>query len=581
VTPLKASFESTLSRVPPHLRRYVVQQDYGAYDEVSQAVWRFVTLHAYARLRHTAVPEYLDGLGKAGMSVDRIPRIEAMDASLAEYGWGAVCVDGFIPPRAFQAFQALGILPIAADIRTHQHLSYTPAPDIIHEAAGHAPILVNTEYASYLRRIGEVGSRAFTKPQDDEAYRAIYRLSEIKESPNATPAQVTAAERELADTLARTGEPSEAARLSRLYWWTAEYGLCGTVKDYRLYGAGLLSSLWESHSCHSERVRKLPLGIECLDVGYDITQEQPQLFVTPDFSALHGVLEQAERQLACSVGGTAALRVAVESRELATLELEGVAVCGVVERVLERDDTAAALLLSGRLGVALDGNCRVLDDAQHRKLTGCVVLGSSLDGRSLRDWAMNLPAEAGARLDLRTTLGVEMSGDFVTWHTFPSVLEVRNVELRAREEVLHRGPDPIWVVLAPHVRTARAGACADSYFPATEFMERRVPRASNRPPDLLRLNALYVRSIEAWRAHHGPAVLEVFEAIHAELERSFPEEWLLRWNLLESLDKAGEHGVLSHELERELEKLEHFFREREPIMTGLGRLRGMRHRGAT
>jgi phenylalanine-4-hydroxylase len=36
-----------------------------------------------------------------------------------------------------------------------EHIEYTPAPDIIHEGAGHAPIIANPEYAEYLRRFGD------------------------------------------------------------------------------------------------------------------------------------------------------------------------------------------------------------------------------------------------------------------------------------------------------------------------------------------------------------------------------------------------------------------------------------------
>ena len=89
---------------------------------------------------------------------------------------------------------------------------------------------------------------------------------------DSTPEDVRRVEAELEAALAGVTETSEAARLSRLYWWTAEYGLVGRVEDYKLYGAGLLSSLGESHSCHDPRVRKLVLDERCTDVSYDITK---------------------------------------------------------------------------------------------------------------------------------------------------------------------------------------------------------------------------------------------------------------------------------------------------------------------
>ena len=108
---------ATLDRVPPHLRHLIVRQDYSRYTAVDQAVWRFVLLQTHARLKATAHAAYGEGLGQTGISVERIPRIDEMDEHLAPFGWGAVCVDGFIPPRAFQELQSLSILPIAADMR--------------------------------------------------------------------------------------------------------------------------------------------------------------------------------------------------------------------------------------------------------------------------------------------------------------------------------------------------------------------------------------------------------------------------------------------------------------------------------
>ena len=83
-------------------------------------------------------------------------------------------------------FQSLGILPIAADMRTIEHLTYTPAPDIVHEAAGHAPILINEEYGNYIKEYGNIASKAIMSKEDLDLYDAIRELSDIKESPVST-----------------------------------------------------------------------------------------------------------------------------------------------------------------------------------------------------------------------------------------------------------------------------------------------------------------------------------------------------------------------------------------------------------
>ena len=111
--------------------------------------------------------------------------MDGMNRILKEIGWAAVSVDGFIPPNAFMEFQAYNVLVIASDMRTINHIEYTPAPDIIHEAAGHAPIIANPEYAEYLRRFGEIGSKAISSAKDYEMYEAIRLLSILKENPNS------------------------------------------------------------------------------------------------------------------------------------------------------------------------------------------------------------------------------------------------------------------------------------------------------------------------------------------------------------------------------------------------------------
>src|ERR1700678_2416775 len=118
---------NSLSRLPQHLRKYAVDQDYHRYTPEDQAVWRFIMRQLRDFLSVHAHECYLEGLEKTGIGADEIPRIEEIDQKLSRFGWGAVPVSGFIPPAAFMEFQSLGILPIASDIRSMDHLLYTPA----------------------------------------------------------------------------------------------------------------------------------------------------------------------------------------------------------------------------------------------------------------------------------------------------------------------------------------------------------------------------------------------------------------------------------------------------------------------
>ena len=177
------SYENILERIPVHLKSYVVDQNYDRYSAQDQAVWRYIMRKNIDFLSKHAHPSYLSGLEKTGINLDRIPNVEIMNEALDRMGWRAVVVDGFIPPAAFMEFQAHKILVISAEIRTIEHILYTPAPDIVHEAAGHAPIIADDIYAEYLQKFGEYGSKAMVSKMDIDVYEAIRHLSIIKEYP--------------------------------------------------------------------------------------------------------------------------------------------------------------------------------------------------------------------------------------------------------------------------------------------------------------------------------------------------------------------------------------------------------------
>lgn len=334
--------DTTHAKIPYHLRRYIVDQNYSRYTAEDQAVWRYIMRQLKNFLSRNAHESYLEGLAKTGIRVDRIPSIPEIDEHLERFGWGAVPVSGFIPPAAFMEFQSLGILPIASDMRTMDHLTYTPAPDIVHEAAGHAPILVHPEYARYLLQYGDVARHAIISKEDMDQYEAIRILSDIKEDPRSTPEEVTAAEEKLENINQGMQGVSEAGLLSRMNWWTAEYGLIGDVRNPKIFGAGLLSSVGEAKSCLHPRVKKIPLSVDCVDFPYDITEVQPQLFVARDFNHLGLVLEELAQRLAYRRGGRESLERALNAQTVNTVQLNsGLQISGVLREFLRAQESAS------------------------------------------------------------------------------------------------------------------------------------------------------------------------------------------------------------------------------------------------
>lgn len=323
-----------VANLPLHLRKYIVPQVYEKYTPVDHAVWRYVMRQNYSYLKNVAYYPYIPGLKKAGLTIEKIPSLQEINDALAVIGWGAVTVDGFIPPAAFMEFQAYRVLVIAADIRQLEHIEYTSAPDIIHESAGHAPIISDTKYNQYLSYLGTIGTKALFSSKDYALYESIRALSILKEMPNVDQQQLEDAEALVLHNQQNLGAPSEMALLSRLQWWTVEYGLIGSIDQPKIYGAGLLSSIGESASCMDPKVKKIEYTIDALTYSYDITKPQPQLFVTPTFQNLIDVLEQFESTMAYRVGGFESVSKAIECKNICTAVFSsGLQVSGVFSKV--------------------------------------------------------------------------------------------------------------------------------------------------------------------------------------------------------------------------------------------------------
>jgi len=326
---------TTLERLPRYLQRYCVHQDYDKYTPREHATWRYIMRQNKAFFAKHAVPIYLEGLELTAIPEDRIPDIDEVDASLQRFGYGAVGVCGFIPPAVFLEFQARGIMPIATDMRTLEHVDYTPAPDIVHEAAGHVPIVADPDYRNYLKQYGQCANRALFSEEDLRLYEAIRYLSDIKENPDTKPEELDRAQERLEVASKAVSFVSESAKVGRMGWWTIEYGLVGDPAEPKIYGAGLLSSVGESQACLSIKVKKIPLDIHCTDQSFDITEPQPQLFIAPTLADLPHSLKELEHSLSFYKGGLDSLELAKKCATTNTIKLDsGLEFCGKVETIL-------------------------------------------------------------------------------------------------------------------------------------------------------------------------------------------------------------------------------------------------------
>ena len=272
---------------------------------------------------------------------------------------------------------------------------------------------------------------------------------------------------------------SESAKIARLYWWTAEYGLVGTPSDFRLYGAGLLSSIGEGHFCRLPNIRKNPLTKECVNVDYDVTRAQPQLFVVKHFAELDEVLDDVDRTLSYRIGGAAALETAQRSEELATVALDsGVQVVGTV---WGSSTTAGAPVSCGSRALRLSREGIDLLEGMPRRTEYALPLGALSDGTplsSLTPHALLARASRG-RLRLETSSGLVLSGDVRA--IVPVDDRVGAVLLSSFE--LHRGDERLLsadvypLALGAEVATAWAGA-PDGFSPTPRCPRSASPRSA-------------------------------------------------------------------------------------------------------
>lgn len=526
---------ATQGRLPLHLRKYTVDQDYQRYTPEDQAVWRFIMRQLKDFLSKHAHQSYLEGLERTGITIDRIPTIHQIDERLEKLGWGAVPVSGFIPPAAFMEFQALGILPIASDMRTIDHLLYTPAPDIVHEAAGHAPILANPDYAAYLRQYGEVARRAIISKEDLEQYEAIRVLSDVKENPDSTAADISAAETRLNEINNRMSFVSEAALLSRMNWWTAEYGLIGETHDPRIFGAGLLSSVGESKFCLSAKVKKIPLSVDCINFSYDITEPQPQLFVTRDFAQLGDVLEQMTQNLAFKRGGEFGLKRAIEAETVNTVEFEsGIQISGHLRNyIADSHGQPAYLQFEGKSQLSLEGR-EIPDQGNARHPHGYSCPVGDLRSGTIAEIAKR----RGQRVEFEYQSGVRIEGllaHVVNHRGVPVLLTFKDCKVSLGDKVLF---DPSWgeydMAVGRAIPSVFGGpADREKFSDTADFTAARVPSRNFSAEQRLR-HSLFAQ-IRDLRERPRPReqARELFAELTAKFLNTSKNEWLPGMELLE------------------------------------------------
>ncbi|MCC4591924.1 phenylalanine 4-monooxygenase [Xanthomonas campestris pv. cannae] len=245
--PRRVEHQQTDKGYVPVYTTSVVTQPWERYSADDHATWG--TLYARQRelLVGRACDEFLRAQDAMGMSPQAIPRFDDLNAVLqATTGWTLVGVEGLLPELDFFDHLANRRFPVTWWIRRPEQIDYIAEPDLFHDLFGHVPLLMNPLFADYMQAYGCGGVKA----------HAI--------------------------------GPDALQNLTRLYWYTVEFGLIDTPDGLRIYGAGIVSSKGESlYSLESDAPNRIGFDLQrIMRTRYRIDTYQKTYFVIDSFEQL-------------------------------------------------------------------------------------------------------------------------------------------------------------------------------------------------------------------------------------------------------------------------------------------------------
>lgn len=267
---------------------FYVTQQYDRYSDENHEVWKALYERRWAMLEEQASNTFIAGLKAIRLEPDRVPLLFGKTQhptdpgrtikGINEYlrpltGWQSRAVPGYLPAKAFFACLAAREFPTTIVIRPKDKMDYLPEPDIFHDVFGHVPLHADDVFAEFLQTYGKAALHA-------------------------------------------GDEHTEA--LSRLFWFTVEFGLVREDGRLKIYGSGLISSHGESH--HALHAPAAPAGVDLapndtsgkierrpfdldrvINTPFEIDHYQPVLYVLESFEQLRDAMNKyAERVLDAS-----------------------------------------------------------------------------------------------------------------------------------------------------------------------------------------------------------------------------------------------------------------------------------------
>jgi phenylalanine-4-hydroxylase len=234
-----------------------MHQEYDKYTAESHQVWNILYDRMMDILPSYATKAYMEGIEVVGFEPHRIPNFQEMNAKLANIsGWEVYAVPGLIDNKAFFELLAHKKFPATTWLRTMEQLDYLEEPDMFHDVFGHVPLLANVSFTNFLVELSKIA---------------------LKHIENEWAVEL----------------------ISRLYWFSVEFGLILEDEEMKVYGAGILSSSGETvYSIDSDTPVRVPYNVKAIfDQPYIKDKFQEKYFVINSYEELFASLGEIDAQL--------------------------------------------------------------------------------------------------------------------------------------------------------------------------------------------------------------------------------------------------------------------------------------------
>ncbi|MEO0554993.1 MAG: phenylalanine 4-monooxygenase [Bacteroidota bacterium] len=246
--------ETTTKRGIPTLKN--MKQVYDAYTEEDHQVWKILFNRQIVNMPHTATKEFMIGLDKINFTAERIPNFEETNKILNILtGWELVAVEGIVDDRLFFELMSNKKFPATTWLRKMSELDYLEEPDMFHDVFAHVPLLTNQAFVNFLQAISKIGH--------DYVH-----------------------------------DPVAIDLLSRVYWFTVEFGLIRENGEPRIYGAGVLSSAGETEYSLSKEPKHFEYHVEqMLNTPYRKDIFQDRYFLIDNYEQLYNSIGEIKASL--------------------------------------------------------------------------------------------------------------------------------------------------------------------------------------------------------------------------------------------------------------------------------------------